>query len=205
MAREITIDLLERWYQGDRQALDELLARNLDWMRRRVRRDLSPALRRECDSVDVVQDAAVRLLTYGPKFAPESEAQFRALLARVLVTVLRDRIEAQRALRRGGGRVEEALPDEGLSRFEAMAASITAPDAAAERSELEQWIRVGLEFLEPDDRRVIVLRQFDGKSFDEIAVEMSLTGPDAARMRFNRALPRLARRVAEIRTAVENR
>ena len=47
-----TMDLLLRWHEGDRAALDELIARDLPWIEQHVRRRLGPALRARGDTQD---------------------------------------------------------------------------------------------------------------------------------------------------------
>ena len=63
-----------------------------------------------------------------------------------------------------------------------------------------------MEFLDPDDREVIVLRQWDELSFPDIAARLDITA-DAARMRHNRAVQRLGNKIwalcsGKIETAV---
>jgi DNA-directed RNA polymerase specialized sigma24 family protein len=60
------------------------------------------------------------------------------------------------------------------------------------------WVRLALELLDPDDRAVIVLREYRDLSFGEIAQFLGTT-EDVARMRFARALPRLARCMEKLR------
>src|SRR5687767_11015957 len=92
-AGDNTVELLQRWYGGDPRALDQLLADNLEWMRRNLRRRVPRELRARFETLDLVQDGALQLLKNGPRFAPENQAQFRALLAKVLLYVVRDRLD----------------------------------------------------------------------------------------------------------------
>jgi RNA polymerase sigma factor (sigma-70 family) len=196
-----TRDLLKRWYAGDQAALEALLEQNMGWMRAHIRGEISPKVRRKLDTMDVVQDGVVRLLKYGPKFAPENQAQFRALISTILVTAFRDRIDHLRAGIRDMDR-EHGFPDHGLSRMDILERSVTRPDAASERNELQEWIQLGLELLDPDDRKVIRLRQFEQHSFAQVAELLELPNADTARMRFNRALPKLAEKIKEMQSAV---
>ena len=59
-----TVVLLNRWYDGEKDALSALLNRNLDWMRLHVRNQLSGPMRQKFDSMDVVQDGVIRLLKW---------------------------------------------------------------------------------------------------------------------------------------------
>ena len=72
------------------------------------------------------------------------------------------------------------------------------PSEFACQHETEAWIRWGLEFLEPEEQRVIVLRTYDGMSHGDIGEQIG-NSPDASRMQFNRALDRLAQTVGLLR------
>jgi len=132
---------------------------------------------------------------------PEDQAQFRALVARVLSSVLGDRRHRAWALRRGGGR-DQQLPTR-LSSEDVREETAAGPDRVAERDELREWMERALEYLEPDDRRLVELRNHDGLRFGEIAERLALQSSHAARMRFNRALAKLASRAARLRTALD--
>ena len=97
-----TYDLLERWRAGDRDALDALLHRDMDWIGRRVHRQLGDGPRREGDTGDIVQEAAIAVLNAGPRFVLSSRPQFRALLAQIILNIVRGRHRQLLALKRGG-------------------------------------------------------------------------------------------------------
>ncbi|MBL8755170.1 MAG: hypothetical protein JNK15_17835, partial [Planctomycetes bacterium] len=61
------------------------------------------------------------------------------------------------------------------------------------------WVRLALELLEPEDREIVRLRDYDQLSFGAIAAQLGLT-EDAARMRHKRAMPKLARTLESLRT-----
>ena len=62
-----TRELLHRWHGGDRKALDTLLERDLEWIRRTVHRQLGDGLRRMGDTGDFVQEAILALLDGSPR------------------------------------------------------------------------------------------------------------------------------------------
>jgi RNA polymerase sigma-70 factor, ECF subfamily len=199
--KDCTVDQLRRWYGGDKQALDQLLGENLEWMRRYLRRRAPPELRERFDSVDLVQDGVLQLLKHGPQFAPENRAQFRGLLAKVLLYAMRDRLDQIRTAKRSSGR-EQPLPSVGISRIVARDRTPTTPDSALKRGEQREWVRLALELVQPEERKILELRQFDELSFAEIASQLGLASEDAARMRFNRALASLTLCIQKLRTAV---
>lgn len=187
-----TRELLSRWYGGDRSALEALLEVHLPWIRSYVRARLGPALRERFETMDVVQDAAVDVLEYGPKFVTSNARQFRALLAKILQNNLRDRarwLQRHQKLDVGG---EHALD---LDRTVEAAASV---DEDVIARDIASWTRLAMELLSDEDRRVIELRQLDELSFEDVGETLGLS-TDAARMRFHRALPRLANHIAVLR------
>jgi DNA-directed RNA polymerase specialized sigma24 family protein len=56
-----------------------------------------------------------------------------------------------------------------------------------------------MEFLDLEDRQVLLLRQWDGLSFTEIGEHLGISA-DAARMRYNRGVGRLGEIVGALRS-----
>jgi len=193
-ARDQTAQLLARWHDGDRAALEELLGGNLDWIHQQVRRRLGERLRAKADSVDFVQEAVVEVLRYAPRFTVDSRARFRALMARIVENVLRDQNDFFNARRRA---MSQEAPQMGCVTLDGVGVSRTDPGQAAEQREQQAALRLALELLDPQDREVIVLRQWEGLEFGEIGKRLGLDA-NTARMRFHRALPKLADRMDEI-------
>ena len=70
--------------------------------------------------------------------------------------------------------------------------------AMAERHEQEAWVRLGMEFLKPNDREILILREWDGLSYEEIAQRLEIT-VNAATVRHLRAVRNLAKQVDKLR------
>ena len=192
-----TVQLLRKWHEGDRAALDSLLERDLPWIQARVRRRLGPLLRARAETDDFVQDAVAEVLSYTPRFLLSNRAQFRALLARIVENHLRDQHDRFSAYRRAL-HLERPLPSDTRLHLDQPRAPVARPSEVAERREWEAWVRLGLEALETEDRRIIVQRNWDGLSFADIARELGVS-EDAARMRFHRSLARLTAAVNDLR------
>lgn len=188
-----TADLLQRWHGGEKHALEALLQRDLPWIEAFVRKRLGPLLRGKAETVDYVQDAVVEVLRYGPRFVCSDRDRFRALLARIVENTLRDKHDWHRARRRAAER-ETALPSESVLDLDG---SAERPSRVCEQREREQWIRLALELIDPDERQVILLREWEQLSFEEIGAKLSCS-EEAARKRFTRALPRLVERVRDL-------
>lgn len=189
-----TSELLGRFHDGDDGALEALVRDNLEWLHDRVRRRLGQKLRAKADSQDIVQDAMVEILRYAPRFRCASRNQFRALMGRIVENVIRDQNDFFSARRRA---MSQEAGDVGMVTLDGLGGSATAPDRAMERNESQARLRLALELLDPADREVIVLRQWEGLEFAEIGNKLGINA-NAARMRFQRALPRLADRMDEL-------
>lgn len=185
--------LLRRWHGGDRAALGVLLERDLPQIRAFVRRRLGGLLRRRGETQDYVHDAMIKVLEYGPRFVTADRSRFQALLARIVENHLRDQWDWHSAQRRAPAR-ERPLPTETVLHIDAG----TRPSEAASRGEVRDWIHLAMELLEPQDREVLILRQWDELTFPAIAERLGIA-EDAARMRFRRALGRLGGKVRELR------
>ncbi|MFH0947091.1 MAG: sigma-70 family RNA polymerase sigma factor [Planctomycetota bacterium] len=192
-----TAYLLREWQEGDDESLGTLLERHLPWLRRYVRRQMKPSLRVRADTADLVQDAVLELLRYGPRFRISKEVHFRALMARIVVNTLRGKHDWFSAMRRNIAR-ERPLPDGSVLDLDAGTDLSATPSQHIGHQERQAWIRMGLELLEPDDRNVIVFREWEGLSFAEIGRRLELSD-DAARKRYKRAVPRLAEVVFALR------
>lgn len=190
-----TRSLMERWNQGDESALEELLRQHGEWLRTHVRFRLGPAMRSRVESMDIVQDTLVEFLKSGPRFVVENGVQFRGLMGKVIENRIRDRRDWFSAQCRAMAREERRGSVADLS---GGGHSQSRPDRKAAQNEWEALVRLAVMLLEPDDRDIVILRQWQDLQFDEIGKKLGIE-PDAARMRFNRALPRLAARVDELR------
>ncbi len=192
-----TAQLLERWHAGDRTALDILLERDLPWIREQVRRRLGPLLRARAETDDFLDEAVADVLRYAPRFLICDRGQFRALLARIVENTLRDESDRWCACRRALHR-ERPLPEDSALGLHAAAGAPPRPSEVVQAREWEGWVRLGIELLESDDRQVILMRNWDDLSFAEIAARLGVS-EDAARMKFHRAVARLAAQVTDLR------
>jgi RNA polymerase sigma-70 factor (ECF subfamily) len=197
-APDDTRALLHRWHAGERAALEQLLAEHIGWIHAQVEARLGPLLRARGETVDYVQNALVAALQYTPRFVTADRQQFRALLARIVENHLRDAHDHHRAVRRSPAR-ERPPPTDSVLELDRPQLSTAGPPTAAGANEGAAWVRLALELLEPPDREVVLLRQWHGLEFAAIGERLGVT-EDAARMRFQRALPKLAAEVVRLRS-----
>lgn len=189
--------LLQRWHAGDQQALEQLVEINLPWLRQHVERRLGGFLRERGDAGDYLHDALLDFLRDGPRFQVRDEAQFRGLLVRVIENTLRDKNDWFRAKRRNLGRVAPMPTDSVLDLHSGIVLSST-PSRQVAREEGRAWVRLALELLDPEDRKVILRRDYENRSFVEIGEELGMSAA-AVRMRWTRAVGRLAQTMLKLR------
>ncbi|MGE3175118.1 MAG: RNA polymerase sigma factor [Planctomycetota bacterium] len=197
MPRDVP-ELLRRWHAGDQDALGELVEVCLPWLRQHVDQRLGAFLRGRGDADDYLQDALLDFLRDGPRFQVRDERQFRGLLVRVIENTLRDRNDWFRARRRNLGAGDAALPDGSVLDLHAGLVRSSTPSRGAVREEGRAWVRLALELLDPEDRKVILGRDYEQRPFEDLGRELGLSA-GAARMRWTRAVGRLAQTMLELR------
>lgn len=190
----LTRTLLQRLHANDPEALPQLLERDLEWITTQVQKRVGAQLRQNAETMDFVQDAVIDALHHGPRFVVSDKDQFRRLMARIVENAVRKRHRFLHAERRDVARAQP-LPSESICDLDA---SKDNPARAAERSEHRAWVQLAIEMLGEADRDLVRLRQWEGMSFAEVGKVLGIE-EDAARMRFKRALAKLARMVKEIR------
>ena len=174
-------ELLRRARDRDPAAITELHARYQRRIRGAVRRRLGPALRRACDADDVVQSVFADVLVRLPEFEDRGEDAFRhwlyTLAEHKVATKLR------RELRPEGGRRQETFGDD-------LRPLAGGPGPATQAGDADDHarLRTVLGALDPAQREILALRDESGLAFDVIAQRLGLASPDAARMRYARAL-----------------
>jgi RNA polymerase sigma-70 factor, ECF subfamily len=193
-----TLGLLRRWHTGDAAALHDLLLRNLPAIRERLDRRMGRLLRAKLDADDLLQDVCVRILSDGPRFEVADAEHFRMLMARIVENEMRDAHRGFTALRRAAAR-ERELPPTTILAMRAVRAASSTPSRFADRAEREEWVRLALGVVDEETRRLVVLHQWEKKSFVEMAADLGIA-EDAARMRYNRAIARVTRAIVELRS-----
>jgi RNA polymerase sigma-70 factor (ECF subfamily) len=193
---EPTLAKLARARAGDRQAVGGLLAEYRPRLARMVVIRLHPQLRVRVDPEDVVQAGFVEALRRLDEYLADPRMPFflwvRFLVAQELLALERRHLGTQaRDVRREQGRGVAAAPEATSdSLTDLLAASITTPSQGVMRSELKARIESALAAMEPIDREVLVLRQFEQLSNAEAAIALEVDEP-AASKRYVRALGRL--------------
>jgi len=192
-----TSRFLQEWHDGNPDGLERLLERHLSWIQTHVHGKLSRLLRQKAETGDIVQDAVVQFLRYGPRFRLSNDRQFRALLSRIVENVLHDKYDWFTAKRRSVAR-ERPLPADTVLNLDPPDEGVESPSRIVAQHEQEAWVRLGLELLDPGERQVIILRDWECLSFSAVGKRIG-TSRDTARRRYLEALFQLMDHVRGLR------
>jgi RNA polymerase sigma-70 factor (ECF subfamily) len=177
--------------RGDPDALDALVRRYRPWLQVLAQGQLGRRLPGKCDASDVVQQVLLDACHGLTQFRGATEAELCAWLRQVLARALGHELRRFAGTQqRDVGRevsLERELADSSCRLGAMLAAPDSSPSQRAARHEEELHLAARL----PDDyRTVIVLRDLEGMSHEEVARRMG-RGAGAVRMLWVRALARL--------------
>ena len=193
---ERTRELLAAARDGDQQAVEGLMDRHRDALRKLVGNRMDRAIGRRVDASDVVQDvlleASNRLANYLDQPVLPFHLWLRQLARDRMIDMHRRHRQAQR---RSVDRERSlaARAHSGQSSLDLAARLADAeltPVAASIRRELQLRYHEAIEELAEDDREILLMRHFEQLTNSEAAEALELS-PAAAGMRHLRALRRL--------------
>jgi RNA polymerase sigma-70 factor (ECF subfamily) len=184
-----TIKLVRSAQGGDRPALEALFARYLPRVEQIVTLRMGRKLRQIVDPDDIVQQALLKAFQGLDRFEERSEGSFRNWLASCVETEILMRLRSDRAIKRGGGKVQRF----GDAASHIMLSSILAgdgpsPSEVVRGKELSERIHDVLMDMPEHHREVIILRHLCEMSYVEIAQSMKLGSEQTARKAVSRAL-----------------
>jgi len=186
-----TSEWLTRVGAGQEGALAELFDHYRPRLRQMIRLRLDPRVAARLDPSDVLQevylDVAGQVRSYLARPSVAFYVWLRGLAWERLVKLHRRHLGAAcRAVGR-----EQPLP---LESSAALASQLTAagasPSAALAQEEVRRRVQAALARLGPDDREVILMRDFEDLSNNEVAQALGISASGAT-MRYGRALFRL--------------
>jgi RNA polymerase sigma-70 factor (ECF subfamily) len=130
-------------HRGSREAFEALFERYRDAVWRFYRRRVDRPERAE----ELLQDVFLAVLQGARRYEPRSS--FRSYLFGIAFNILQS--ERRKAAHRPTARLDDDLAD-----------ASTDPDDAL-------WVRTALASLEPEQREIVMLREYEGLSYQEIA------------------------------------
>jgi len=192
-----TLELVRKAKGGDTDALNRLFARYYERVRRSVRARLGPRLRQHMESGDILQQTFAKAFEKFDHFEMRDEASLIHWLSKIAEGQIRDAADHIRAKKRtppgplvhldapaqvGSGAIGENVPGDADS---VAGLVLRQQDARA----LEEC----LDALPPHYRDVIVLRDFDGLEWKDVAEHAGRPSASAAREMHTQATLELAR------------
>ena len=191
-----TQDILRDVAGGDAEAVNRLMDRHREAVRRVVQLRLDHAVARRVDASDVVQDVMLEASQRLTDYLRNPGMPFHLWLRQLAL----DRIIDMHRRHRGAQRrsVDREQNFSGVGNDEQSAADLAAllrdaeltPAAAALRKELQSRFVAALQQMDEGDREIIVMRHFEHLGNSEAAEALGLSAP-AAGMRYLRAIRRL--------------
>jgi len=193
---EKTQELLDHARGGDADAVNRLLQRHRDALRRMVDLRMDRALGRRVDASDVVQDVLIEANRRLDGYLQDPSMPFHLWLRqlakdRIIDLHRRHRVAAKRSLDREQPLQAAPRLDESTMNLAAQLCDRElTPAEAATWHELERRFQAAIEELEEKDREVVLMRHFEQLSNSEVAETLELSEA-AAGMRYLRAMRRL--------------
>jgi len=189
-----TLRLLEQVRRGDAAAVDRLLARHRDAIRRMIDRRMDRVVQRRVDASDIVQDVLVEANRRLGEYLANPTMPFQLWLRhmardRLIDAHRRHRVTAARSLDREvplGGDTDDSRAGPAAH----VADRELTPAAAATWHELERRFATAVDALDEADRQIVLLKHFEHLSTAEAAETLGISKP-AAGMRYLRAMRRL--------------
>ncbi len=177
--------LVQRASQGDRPAIDELLARHLPGLRAFIRLRAGPVVRRHESESDLAQSVCREVLAHVDRFQYGDEAGFRCWLYTTALRKISDRGDYWAARKRDVRRVtSDAALAESYRTFS------TPSQHAMKREEIER-VELAFDRLGDEQREVVALAHLTGMSRGDIARHLGKS-EGAVRTMLSRALAQLA-------------
>lgn len=193
-----TLVLVRDAQGGDKEALNRLLERYYERVRRIVRLRLGPKIRSKIESGDILQDTFMKAVEIFDKFQIQNEASFINWLSKIAEHKIHDAVDKLGAKKRDMSK-EVSLQ---IQRPDASGPITMDPPSdelppLQELTKLEAMKRVedAVDRLDPQYKELVILRDYAGLPWEDIAAETGRPSGAAARMMHAKALIELGKLV----------
>ncbi len=196
-----TQELLALAKQGDGFALGQLCDAYGERVRRIVRLRMSPELRSQVDSMDLVQDTLLMAVRDLDDFTCHNDGDFLRWLLSVAENRIHDnvdRLHAQkRDIRRQVSLEKLAQHTTNLEKRNGFPLVTTTPSVLLTRREELDRLEQAMDQLKPEYREVIMLAKIEGLSHRNVGVKLSKS-PAAVAMLLSRAIVALGNAFGQV-------
>lgn len=193
---ENTTELLAGAKQGDEDAVNSLLDKQRNALRRQVQMRLDRKVRRRVGVSDIVQEVLIEASRRLDSYLADPKMPFQLWMRHMAQDRIVDAHRRHRAtIKRSVDREQPLLSPANSDRSSMeMAPDLIDPTitpvAAATMKEMARRVELAMDELDERDRQILVLRHFDHLTNKEVAKALNVSEP-AASMRYLRAVRRL--------------
>ena len=193
---QLTTNLLAAVQRGEHSAVDHLLERHRESLRRLIQLRLDRQLARRVDASDVVQDVMLEANQRLKDYFKDPRLPFHLWLRQLAKDRMIDLHRRHRGAQRRSLDREQSLaaPEfsdrSGFDLMQQLKDQELTPAAATIRKELEARFLTALDQLEDEDREILIMRHFEQLGNNEAATALGISAA-AAGMRHLRALRKL--------------
>ena len=192
---EVTQELVRAVAAGDENAVNDLMNRHRDALRRLVHFRLDRKISGRVDASDVVQDVLIEANRRLKDYVADPSMPFHLLVRQLAKDRMIDLHRRHHAQKRS---VDREQPLQGRKFGDRSSLDLAAqlsdqeltPAAATIRKELEERFLEALDQLDESEREIVVMRHVEHLGNGEVAEALDLS-PAAAGMRYLRAIRRL--------------
>ena len=189
---QATVELVRRAQLGEAEAREELFARYAERVLPIARVRLGARLRGALESTDILQEALLEALRGLERFEMTDESS----LIRWLATLVDHRITARASYLGAAKRANASVSLDGETHSgkrlaHEPPATTPSPSAELEARERDGAVQQALAELPELYREIVLLRDYAGASWEEVARELAAPSAAAARMLHARALVKL--------------
>jgi RNA polymerase sigma-70 factor (ECF subfamily) len=186
--QEAELGLIKRSQEGDDAAYGDLVTMHQD----RIFAGVVRQVRDEHLALDITQDAFVQAYKAIDTF--DSRAKFTTWLYRIAMNLITSHYRHQGAQKRGGDKSKTSLNVEGMPE---PGSDERSPDELAEANDTGAQVRAAIDSLEEDYRVVVVLRDLQDMSYEEIAETLDIAA-GTVRSRLHRGREKLKEKLAHL-------
>ncbi|MEX0373776.1 RNA polymerase sigma factor RpoE [Spiribacter pallidus] len=156
-------ELVERVQAGDKKAFDMLVLK----YQHKLIKLVSRYVHDQAEAMDVAQEAFIKAYRALPRFRGDSS--FYTWLYRIGINTAKNHLVSQ-----GRRPPDNDIDAQDAERYdiESRLKDQESPEALAQRDEVESTVMTAIEALPDDLRTAIVLREFEGLTYEEIAEAM---------------------------------
>jgi RNA polymerase sigma-70 factor, ECF subfamily len=191
----VTIDLLRRAKAGSEEALNRLLQRYYDRVRRIVNLRLGSKLRKCVETSDILQETFIAAVESFDRFELRDEASFINWLAKIAERKVLAAADHWSAERRNPDREVSLQGDEASEGAIQPVASGPLPQEQLAARERTAVVEACIAMLPETYRELIILRTYAGASWEVVAAQTDRPSAAAARMMYAKAMVELGKAV----------